>query len=175
LKQNQEFLGDLYQIEMKIREMFSVAMYKLGLFTLFPSEATPFEIKSLQELKNVLANDLFFINFADYKKVNKRRTEEKYKIHRDELLREIEFIREFGNLHKLESLLDSSNNKIGIYELMPELGRISEAVGRLEEFRNTIAHNRHLSEEVIENFRKAKEIVEEVYESYIEKFGEESI
>jgi len=53
---------------------------------------------------------------------------------------------------------------------MPELGRISEAVGRLEEFRNTIAHNRHLSKGAIENFRKAKEIVEEVYEPYIEKF-----
>ena len=170
LKQNQEFLGDLYQIEMKIREMFSVAMYKLGLFTLFPSEATPFEVKSLQKLKDALANDLFFINFADYKNVNKRRTEDKYKIHRDELLKEIGFIREFGDLHKLESLLDSSNKEIGIYDLMPELGRISEAVGRLEEFRNTIAHNRHLSKEAIENFRKAKEIVEEVYEPYIEKF-----
>ena len=170
LKQNQEFLGDLYQIEMKIREMFSVVMYKLGLSTLFPSGATPFEVKSLQELKDALANDLFFINFADYKNVNKRRTEDKYKIHRDELLKEIEFIREFGDLHKLGSFLDSSNKEIGIYDLMPELGRISDAVGRLEEFRNTIAHNRHLSKGAIENFRKAKEIVEEVYKLYTEKF-----
>jgi len=54
---------------------------------------------------------------------------------------------------------------------MADPSRIPEAIGRLERFRNCIAHNRFIMEDDLENFEKAKTIVDYVYSKFLTRFN----
>lgn len=82
----------------------------------------------------------------------------------------MDFLDAIRNVESLDELKISTNKLINhsleLDERFNEATRIPEAIGRLEGFRNDIAHNRYLSSKSIENFSKAKEIIDDVYDKF---------
>jgi len=164
LAENQSFLVELYEMEMKIREIFSVVMYtqdaKFEWSMVNPKK--DFQ-ENPDEHRKRMMNEFFFIEFSDYKNID-------YK-------KEVKFsdlLKIFNNINDINHLLPQVQEllqpTLGLKERFDALGRIPEAISRLESFRNAIAHNRYLSSKDIENFNKAKEIIQEVYDTYDAKF-----
>lgn len=163
LNENQEFLVALFNIEMKIREIYTV-LARLGSINLKNSRMRllkDYQDKE-EDFKKRLMNELFFIEFSDYKNLDYKK-----KLSFTDL---IDIHREVDNInYLLPKIHELLNPAMGLEERFNKLSRIPEAIGRLESLRNTIAHNRYLLFEDIENFRKAKDIIDEVYYAYIEK------
>lgn len=163
-EENEVFLGELYEVEMKVREIYTV-LVRLQNVSLRNSRArvmTDFS-NSNHNTRKRLVNEFFFIEFSDYKNVDKRK--------------------DAGIADLLAALKDSKNPKdismvaeelshstLHLEERFNELARIPEAIGRVENFRNIIAHNRHLGETDIGNFRIAKSIIEEVHAIFMGRF-----
>ena len=164
LKENQHFLLELYEMEMKIREIFSVIMYLQKAKFEWSKAKLKKDFKTNPDAyRKKMMNELFFIEFSDYKNIDRKK-----EIKFTDLLKILKTIDDITNL--LPQIQDLAKPTLGLKERFEEISRIPEAIGRLESFRNAIAHNRYLSIEDIENFNKAKEIIQEVYNVYIEKF-----
>jgi|GEM_PF-5903808 len=164
LEENQRFLVELYEMEMKIREIFSVVMYLQNAKFEWSKVAVKKDFKINSEIyRKKMMNEFFFIEFSDYKNVD-----DKKEIKFTDLLDILKNINNINDL--LPQIQDLIQPTLGLKERFEEISRIPEAIGRLESFRNAIAHNRYLSSRDIENFEKAKGIIQEVYNVYVEKF-----
>ena len=164
LEENQRFLVELYAMEMKIREIFSVVMYLQNVRFELSKVTVKKDFKSNPKIhRKKMMNEFFFIEFSDYKNVD-----DKKEIKFTDLLDILKNIDDINDL--LPQIQDLVQPTLGLKERFEEISRIPEAIGRLESFRNAIAHNRYLSLKDIENFEKAKGIIQEVYNVYVEKF-----
>lgn len=164
LEENQRFLVELYNMEMKIREIFSVIMYLQNVKFEWSKATVKKDFKTNPEAhRKKMMNEFFFIEFSDYKNVG-----DKKDIKFTDLL---EILKSIDNINDLlPQIQDLIQPTLGLKERFEEISRIPKAIGRLESFRNAIAHNRYLSLKDIENFEKAKGIIQEVYNVYVEKF-----
>jgi hypothetical protein len=164
LAENQDCLSELYELEMKIREIY-IILSSSEKISLENSQVNSLkEYKSNEDtFKKLLMHELFFIGFKDYINVNKRKSP-KF----DDLLNvlanveKIEDVSEFVNELSYPSLL--------LEERFGELSSIPAAIGRLEKVRNSIAHNRFLSKNDISQFNKAKNDIDYIYELFVNKF-----
>ena len=164
LKENQHFLSELYEMEMKIREIFSIIMYLQNAKFEWSKATLKKDFKTNPEAqRKKMMNEFFFIEFSDYKNVDN-----KEEIKFADLLEILKNVDDSTDL--LPQIQDLTKPTLGLKERFEEISRIPEAIGRLESFRNAIAHNRYLSLKDIENFNKAKEIIQQVYDVYVEKF-----
>lgn len=168
LEENQEFLAELYNIEMKIREIYTLISRLQGANLKHSRVKLTRDYQNGEDvLERRLINEFFFVTFSDYKNVD-RRKETKLENLLDSL-REVERVKDIRN-----AMVELSHPTLHLAEGFNELSRIPEAIGRLEKFRNNIAHNRYNTETDIENFKKAKSIVDDVHNSFITRLkGEE--
>lgn len=160
LKENQQYLGELHKLEMKIREIFTVLTRLQGVrINDYEIIIRKDYIEKKEIFKKQLMNEFFFIEFSSYKNINNKKTP-----------KFTDFLDVIRNVESLEELKLSTNKLINhsleLDERFNEATRIPEAIGRLEGFRNDIAHNRYLSSKSIENFSKAKEIIDDVYDNF---------
>lgn len=162
--ENEGFLGELYEVEMKVREIYTV-LARLQNVSLRNSRAkvTSDFSNSDHNTRKKLVNEFFFVQFSDYKNVDKRK---------DAGIADLlAALRESKKPRDLSRVADElSHSTLHLEERFNELARIPEAIGRVENFRNIIAHNRHLGETEIGNFRIAKSIIEEVHAIFISRF-----
>ena len=164
LKENQRFLLELYEMEMKVREIFSVIMYLQKAKFEWSKAKLKKDFKTNPDAyRKKMMNEFFFIEFSDYKNIDCKK-----EIKFADLLEILKNINDITNL--LPQIQDLAKPTLGLKERFEEISRIPKAIGCLESFRNAIAHNRYLSPKDIENFNKAKEIIQEVYDVYVEKF-----
>lgn len=169
LEQNREYLKELYDIEMKIREIYTVLKW------LQNTDLKYSKIKLLKKYKNNvedykkrLMNEFYFIGFSDYKNIDKRK---------DINLRD--FLNSLKNITEIKDIRNIVNEilhpTLFLEERFNELSRIPEAIGRLENFRNNIAHNRYISVNDIVNFNGAKTIINDVYSTFLTKIKDREI
>ena len=163
IEENRKFLTELYNIEMKIREIYTV------LTCLQNVDLKNSRVKLLREyqdnidvLKKRLMNEFFFIEFSDYKNVDGRKDAKLEDLL--DSLRRVTRVRDIRNV-----IIELSHPTLHLEERFNELSRIPEAIGRLENFRNNIAHNRYVSGNDVENFEKARSIIDDVYDNFLIK------
>jgi len=165
LDENCQFLKELYETEMKIREIYTT-IARMQHLNLKNSKVKL--LKEYQEneasVKARLMNEFFFIEFSDYKNIDSRRDAKL-----EDLLDAMRDVRKIDDIGKIVTEL--SHPKLHLEELFNELSRVPEAIGRLESFRNCIAHNRFISENDVENFRRAKSIVDEIYNRFVSQLS----
>lgn len=169
LEENREFLAELYDIEMKIREIYTILARLQGVNV---KNSRVRLLKDYQDREDVFKrramNEFFFIEFSDYKNVD---TKKDAKL--DDLLEALRYVK---RLKDIPDIIDElSHSSLRLEERFNELARVPEAIGRLEDFRNCIAHNRFTSENDIENFEKAKGIINDVYNNFIDKLKNKQI
>lgn len=163
MEENRELLTELYNIEMKIREIYTVLARLQGVNLERSTVKLLREYEANKEdFKNRLMNEFFFIEFSDYKNVDKRKDAKLGDLL--DVLRQIRRVKDINTV-----VTELSYPTLHIEERFNELARIPEAIGRLEKFRNNIAHNRYTSANDIENFRKAKGIIDGVYNDFLAK------
>ncbi len=162
LTENKRFLEYLFEIEMKVREIYTILLYHLG------KNVEESEVKIVKEFKNNseeykkrLMNELFFIEFSDYKKVDLRR-----KVRIEEILFILQNVKTFEDMNLAISEL--TKGTLGLKEQFPQLLELEKIIGRLERSRNSIAHNRYLSEKDIENLKKASEMIDSIYNELLD-------
>ena len=145
---------------MKIREIFTVLTRLQDVKLIDYEIAIRKEYTEKKEIFNrQLMNEFFFMEFSSYKNINKKR--------KPGFNAFLEVIRDIESLEELKLLTNKLFNlSLELDERFNEATRIPEAIGRLEGFRNDIAHNRYLSSKSIENFLKAKEIIDDVYDIF---------
>jgi hypothetical protein len=163
MEENKLFLAELYDIEMKIREIYTI------LARLHAANIKKSVVKTLREYDDNkdefelrLMNEFFFIEFSAYKDVDKRK---EAKI--EDLMEALRQAQSFDDINAIAA--EISHPTLHLVECFNELSRIPEAIGRLGLFRNNIAHTRYLSEKDIGNFEKASGIINEVYSEFILK------
>jgi len=118
--------------------------------------------------KKRLMNEFYFIQFSDYKNIDKRKDTRLEDLLNS--LRDVTTIRDIRNI-----IIEISHPTLHLEERFNELSRIPEAIGRLENFRNNIAHNRYVSGNDIENFKMAKTIINDVYCNLLTKLRDSEI
>ena len=148
VEENREFLAELYKIEMKVREIYTVLARLQGV------NLKNSRIRLLKQYQNDeeafkrrLMNEFFFIEFSDYKNVDRRKDPKL-----EDLLDDLTQVRRLEDISDI--VIDLSHPTLRLEERFNALSRVPEAIGRLENFRNNIAHNRYISENDIENFKK---------------------
>ena len=169
IEKNREFLKELYGIEMKIREIYTV------LTCLENTDLKNSRVKLLKEyqdnvedFKKRFMNEFFFIEFSDYKNVDSRKDTKL-----EDLLVSLRHVARVRDIRNVTTEL--SYPTLHLQERFNELSRIPEAIGRLENFRNNIAHNRYVSGNDVENFGKAKNIIDDVYDVFLTKLRDRKI
>lgn len=163
LKENKRFLEHLFEIEMKVREIYTILLYYLDKNIIEESE-----VKIVKEFRNNseeyrrrLMNELFFIEFSDYKKVDRKR-ETKIK----DILQALQNVNTCRDLHS--AMLELNKSTLGLTGKFPRLLDLEKIIGRLEKSRNNIAHNRYLSEKDIENLKKASGMIDDIYNELLD-------
>lgn len=169
VEENQEFLAELYNIEMKIREIYTVLARLQGVNLRNSRVRLRREYQDNEEaFKKRAMNEFFFIEFSDYKSVDRRK---------DTRLEDL--VAALGQVRRVKDITDVASeftrSTLRLEERFNELARVPEAIGRLEEFRNGIAHNRYVSENDVENFRKAKSIIDDVYSHFLARLQKREI
>ena len=169
IEENREFLMELYNIEMKIREIYTILARLQGI------NLKNSKVKILKEYQNNeiafkkrLMNEFFFIEFSDYKNVDRRKDTKLEDL--IDGLRQVKRVKDIGNI-----IIELSHPTLYLEERFNELSRIPDAIGRLENFRNNIAHNRYISENDVENFKKAKGIIDEIHNIFLMRLKEGEI
>lgn len=163
IEENRSFLVELYNLEMKIREIYTI-LTRLQSANLKDSIIKPqSEYNGKEEKFNRrLMNEFFFIEFSAYKEIDKRKTTKM-----EDLLFALGKVKKVEDINTLVTEL--SYPTLHLEERFNKLSRIPEAIGRLGTFRNNIAHCRYINKDDIENLKKAKEIIDEVYNEFIMK------
>lgn len=169
IEESKEFLAELYDIEMTIREIYTV-LARLQDVNLKNSRARI--LKEYQDHEQTLTrramNEFFFIEFSDYKYVDRKKDAKL-----EDLLAALRHVKKAEDI--VQVVDDLSHSTLRFEERFNELAKVPEAIGRLEDFRNCIAHNRYISEGDLENLRKAKSIIDEVYAQFIAKLRNKEI
>ncbi|TET90490.1 MAG: hypothetical protein E3J35_06380 [Methanomassiliicoccales archaeon] len=165
IQENSEFLAELYGIEMKIREIYTVLARLQGVH-LENSKARLYKNYRQEEetFRKRLINEFFFISFSGYKDVDRRKDANLTDL--VESLRQAERIEDISN-----AALELSHPTLHLEERFNELSRVPEAIGRLENLRNNIAHHRYVSENDVENFERALSIVDDVHNAFLDRLG----
>jgi hypothetical protein len=164
VEENATFLKELCAVEMKVREIYTV-LSRLQEISLQNSRARTckdYQKNDEENTKARLINEYFFLEFSDYKNVDKRKEPSLA-----DLLTALKQCREAGDISRIATEL--SHSTLHLEERFNELSNIPEAIGRVENFRNIIAHNRYLKEDDIEKFRTAQSIIETIHSNFVKK------
>lgn len=163
VEENREYFMELYNIEMKIREVYTVLARLQG------ANLKNSRVKLLnkyqdneENFKKRLMNEFFFIGFSDYKNVDKRKDTKLEELL--DALSQVERLKDISNV-----VIELSHSTLRLEERFNELSQVPKAIGKLENFRNNIAHNRYISKNDIENFKKAKDIIDDVHSEFLTK------
>lgn len=169
IEENREFLKELYGIEMKIREIYTIltCLQNMGLENSRVRLLKEY-LDNVEDYKKRLMNEFFFIEFSDYKNVDSRKDAKLEDLLN--LLRQVTGVEDIRNF-----IIELSHPTLHLEERFNELSRIPEVIGRLENFRNNIAHNRYVSRNDVENFKKARSIIDNVHDVFLTKLKDREI
>jgi hypothetical protein len=162
-------MREVHEIEMKLRQVISLIylsafndeqFYKLLRFDKIKTQ--PSLPNNENEMKEICENEFYHLTFKQYSGLNKKKDLGTHK----EL---IEFVIEANNFDELKGKL--LNNPIKNENDIDMLSALNDTAPRIEDFRNCVAHNRKLSEDLLRNYSEAKGLLLERLDNYLEEFS----
>jgi hypothetical protein len=150
IKENKEYLEELYRIEMKIRKAISLIYISNSdndFYNLLDKEAieTAKDKPSDQELKSSWENEFFYLLFSDYVKLNSRKLPSKV----SELISILTDSRDFDNFRN-----NLTSQPISYEDDQDLIAALKTELDYVEKLRNCIAHNRTPSKRISETFER---------------------
>lgn len=152
-KINQEYADEIFEIEMKLREAISLIFldtYGGNFYNLLTEvNVKPLEKDLKKEQMQVRwENEFFYLLFSDYIKLNERKQPNSTK----------DLIQLIGHVEDYEAFKNMLTSKpIRNEEYKDFLASLQTHVDPIEKLRNCVAHNRTVSQKVIDNYETAKE------------------
>lgn len=162
-------MREVYEIEMKLRQVISLIylsafndeeFYKLLRFDKIKAQGSLPTDESI--MKAICENEFFHLTFGQYPKLNNKKDLSSHK----EL---IELVIEVSNFDELKFKL--LNNPIRDENDTDLISFLRDTSPKIEEFRNCVAHNRKLSEPLLNNYTEARELLTERLKKYLEQFS----
>ena len=162
-KKHQEYAKEIFEFEMKIREILSFIFlntYEDEYYDLLSEVKVKTQSqnggKSLEYYKNHFENDFFFLLFSDYSNLDKLK-----KIKRDDLIEKIKNNNDYNELQQ-----DIITRGVNHEQYKDFLLKLKEVLNPIENVRNSIAHNRSISNRALENYEHSKEKLNEFIEEF---------
>jgi len=168
LEQNLEMMREVFRIEMKLRQVISLvylaAARRNDFYNLLEKDkinlpnSAP---KDENEYAKICENEFYHLTFGKYAELNNRKSVTQQK----ELIEIVTQVRDFDELKA--RLLDNPINDERDADLLASL---RDLMTRIEEFRNCVAHNRKVTEELSAFYTAARPTFEENLDDYLKNF-----
>jgi len=161
-RRNEAWARESFDIEMRLREALSLIFidtygHYFGLLDEVEVNAQK-DMPPAEALQGLCENELFFVLFSDYAKVDKPRLPKK--------------VEDFVDLVARAEPFDTLRDLLGRQSVLEE--RYAEFVASLrahvdpvEKLRNAIAHNRSVSHRIVENYQMARETLLSMIDEFI--------
>lgn len=168
-KINRKYADEIFEIEMKLREAISLIFldtYGDNFYNLL----TEVNVKPLEkdlkpeQMQARWENEFFYLLFSDYHKLNERKQPNSTK----------GLIQLIGQADNYEAFIHMLTSKpIRNEQYMDFLASLQTYVDPIEKLRNCVAHNRTISQRVIDNYETAKEPLISSIDSLLTEFEED--
>ena len=160
---------ELFEIEMKLREALSlifVDTYGEDFYALLKDvmvEPAGREAPEESQMQAQCENQFFFLLFSDYININTRK--------RPNLDRIVEYIGQAKDFEGLKQMM--TTKPITEERYVDFLASLRQRVDPIEKLRNCVAHNRSISQEIIEDYEMAKGPLLEEIDALLEEINDE--
>lgn len=169
LEQNLAQMREVFDLEMKLRQILSMiylsAFDDENFYNLLRNEkAQPRKSlpKDEENMKEIYENEFYHLTFGQYPLLNdKKKTSEVKDL--------IELLLESNNIEELKDKL--TNNSIYIETDADMISSLRETSPKIEEFRNCVAHNRKITDDLLRNYIEAKGLLIERLTTYLDDFS----
>lgn len=160
---NHRYAGEIFEIEMKLREAISLIFidtYGEKFYDLLRETVVNRAGKDVNEeqLRAHFENEFFFLLFSDYRNLNERRLPNNTKYL-------LSLISACDDFRELREHIDS--NPIKLEDYASFLASLKSVVEPIENVRNSIAHNRAISQNAINNYEQAKVTLLDILDGFI--------
>lgn len=166
----EKYYEEIFEIEMQLREILSyifISTYEDDCFSFleFQKQKINLTIRGVQEgdmpdfLKNKYQNEFFYLTFNHYKQLKL-----------PDVIKSKTLINLVSDSKRLDKL-KKGINKLGVMrperrKYMEFLNRIFQDLESIETVRNCVAHNREPSDEELENYKFAKEKLQQEIDNF---------
>ncbi len=167
LKQSLALAQELFALEMKLRRALSIiylAAYEDGYYNLLRDEKTEIatnEKQTPEHMKKLYENEFFYLLFKQYIYLNQRRLPSKVEDLMI-LLRDANGFEAFQQELERQPISDEGDRDL--------LSSLKERLDAVEKLRNCIAHNRTPSGKVIQDYHKARELLDVSLDDFLADF-----
>ena len=160
-----DYGDEIFEIEMKLREALSlifVDSYGQNFYTLLKEvrvEPTGREAPEESQMQAHCENQFFFLVFSDYININVRK--------QLNLNRIVEYMGQAEDFEGLKQMI--TTNPITKERYVDFLESLKQRVDPIEKLRNCVAHNRSISQKIIDDYEMAKDLLLEEIKEFLEE------
>lgn len=160
-----DYGDEIFEIEMKLREVLSlifVDTYGENFYALLKEvrvEPTGKEAPEESQMQAQCENQFFFLVFSDYININVRK--------QFNLNRIIEYMGQAEDFEGLKQMI--TTNPITKERYVDFLESLKQRVDPIEKLRNCVAHNRSISQKIIDDYEMAKDLLLEEIKDFLEE------
>jgi uncharacterized protein YneR len=151
LRRREQWVAELFEIEMRLREALSIVLIEAcgGATELLKDVSVGVmpDAPRGEELQSRLENELFYLSFADYPRLNNRRQPKSVA----DLIEVVLDAEDYAAMR--ESLRASVTTNEAHADFVVRLRALMDPVERM---RNAVAHNRDVSERLVGNYEMAR-------------------
>lgn len=172
LIKNQQYFQEIFYLEMKLRRVISMIylnQYSDNYFSLLRDEVikpTSKEPPSADQMEKAFENEFFHLLFSQYVNLNSR----KFPSRTDE------FINLIKERYSFEDFLNELNRTpVTKKDDIDFLSGLKDKLDSIEKLRNCVAHNRKISQRLLQNYNEAKKLLEKDLDDYLYKYKSNSV
>ena len=160
-----DYGDEIFEIEMKLREALSlifVDSYGQNFYTLLKEvrvEPTGREAPEESQMHAHCENQFFFLVFSDYININVRK-----QLNLDRI---VEYMGQAEDFEGLKQMI--TTNPITKERHVDFLESLKQRVDPIEKLRNCVAHNRSISQKIIDDYEMAKDLLLEEIKEFLEE------
>ncbi len=167
-EKNRKFFHEIFYIEMKLRRIITMIylhQYSDNYFKLLRDEITKSTSKdppTEDQMKNSFENEFFHLLFNQYINLNNRKLPSKID----------DFINLIKERNSYEDFLNELNRSpITNSDDKDFLASLKDKLEPIEKVRNCVAHNRKISDRILQDYHNAKTLLESELDQYLSKYS----
>ncbi|MFA5805420.1 MAG: hypothetical protein WC879_12335 [Melioribacteraceae bacterium] len=172
ITKNQQYFQEIFYLEMKLRRVISMIYlnrYSDNYFSLLREEITKPTSKeppTVDQMEKAFENEFFHLLFSQYVNLNSRKLPSKTD----------EFINLVKERYSFEDFLNELNRTpVTKKEDIDFLSGLKDKLDPIEKLRNCVAHNRKISEKLLQNYNEAKKLLEKDLDEYLSNYNTTSV
>jgi hypothetical protein len=166
--ENQRYVQEIFEIEMRLREALSIIFidtYGNNFYKLLNDVDVKVKPPKDKDMEKYCENEFYFLLFSDYIKLSTPKN-----LSFEILKNHINRATDFAQFQKM--LVDNPITNVVYLDFLTSL---KEMVQPIEDLRNCIAHNRTISDDVISNYKQAKEPLLIAIDDFLKTISENNI